>query len=342
MTSPGVGLHLLAGDDRSARSRASSTASSAPGEDVVVRDRDRAEPDPLRVVEEIGDGDGAVVRVLGVHVQVGEDPRPVGERVGASERPPSGACGGRRRRAVPARRRARSKLSRLGRARARRSSCSPPAPASSARRATAAADELGLLLRAGRVDERDARALASSRERARFPAPGTSPAAPASSAARLSASSAVRTMTRPRSARGTYGRPASGLVRRTTSSQPGRPRRARKTARSRGSSLGPPLEDEALPRRRGLEALESTPERQRPVVAREARGGGRRGCRARRRQRVDAAEELLALLLARRVAEALGGVERRHREPARVAQREVGEARDARLVARGRRRSGRA
>ena len=110
---------------------------------------------------------------------------------------------------------------------------------------------------------------------------------------------------------------------------------ARQGAKDRPEPLqlvGPPLEDEAPPRPRGLKALEIDAERQRPVVAGEAPGRGLRGARARGGQRVDAAEELLALLLPRRVAEALGGVERRDCEAARIAQREVGEARDARLV----------
>ena len=50
-------------------------------EDVVVRDRDRAEPLRLGVVDELGGIGRAVVRPRRVHVQVGDDPRPVGERL---------------------------------------------------------------------------------------------------------------------------------------------------------------------------------------------------------------------------------------------------------------------
>ena len=50
-------------------------------EDVVVGDRDRAETFRLGVVDELGRIDRAVVRPRRVHVQVGDDPRPVGERL---------------------------------------------------------------------------------------------------------------------------------------------------------------------------------------------------------------------------------------------------------------------
>ena len=48
----------------------------------MVGDRDRAQADRLGVVEEVRHRHGAVVGMLGVHVQVGEDERPVGQRVG--------------------------------------------------------------------------------------------------------------------------------------------------------------------------------------------------------------------------------------------------------------------
>ena len=64
------------------RSRASSSDLERAAEDVVVRDRDRAEPLGLGVVDELGRVDGAVERPRRVHVEVGDDPRPVGERVG--------------------------------------------------------------------------------------------------------------------------------------------------------------------------------------------------------------------------------------------------------------------
>ena len=50
-------------------------------ERVVVGDRDRAEPDLLGVVEQVGDGRRAVVRPVRVHVQVDRDPVAAGQRV---------------------------------------------------------------------------------------------------------------------------------------------------------------------------------------------------------------------------------------------------------------------
>ncbi len=51
-------------------------------EDVVIRDGDRPEAFRLGVVDQLGGVDAAVVRPRGVHVQVGDDPRPVCERLG--------------------------------------------------------------------------------------------------------------------------------------------------------------------------------------------------------------------------------------------------------------------
>ena len=52
----------------------------------MVGHGDCAQADLLGVVEKVGHRHGAVMRVLGVHVQVGEDERPVGERIGACRR----------------------------------------------------------------------------------------------------------------------------------------------------------------------------------------------------------------------------------------------------------------
>ena len=69
-----VGLDLLAGDDdQVARVRAIDGFERA-AERVVVGDRDAAEPDLLRVVEQVLNRDRAVVRPVGVHVQVDGDP----------------------------------------------------------------------------------------------------------------------------------------------------------------------------------------------------------------------------------------------------------------------------
>ena len=76
-----VRLHLLAGNhDQVAPARPRDRLLGA-AEDVVIRDRDRAEAFRLRVVEQLVDLDRAVVRPRGVHVQVGDDPGPVGERL---------------------------------------------------------------------------------------------------------------------------------------------------------------------------------------------------------------------------------------------------------------------
>ena len=77
-----VGLDLLAGDDDQVAIASLVEDLERAAEDVVVGDRDRAEPLGLGVVDELGRVDGAVERPRRVHVEVGDDPRPVGERVG--------------------------------------------------------------------------------------------------------------------------------------------------------------------------------------------------------------------------------------------------------------------
>jgi hypothetical protein len=68
-----------------------------------------------------------------------------------------------------------------------------------------------------------------------------------------------------------------------------------------------------------------------PVVAGEARLRRGRHLLRRREQRVDPAEQLLALRAARRIREPLGGEERRHGQALGLAQRKVREARQSRL-----------
>ena len=81
-----VGLDLLARDhDQLARSRGLDRLPCA-AEDVVIGDRDRAEPLGLGVVDKRGRLDRAVVRPARVHVQVGDDPLAVGERLGRRRR----------------------------------------------------------------------------------------------------------------------------------------------------------------------------------------------------------------------------------------------------------------
>ena len=120
-----VGLHLLAGDhDQVAAARLLDRLERA-AEDIVVGDRDRAEPLRLRVVEQLVDLDRAVVRPGGVHVEVGDDPGAVGERtVIAPRAAPTGAeapCRACRARGRPPRSRGRRRVPRRpsGRAAAR-------------------------------------------------------------------------------------------------------------------------------------------------------------------------------------------------------------------------------
>ena len=164
-------------------------------------------------------------------------------------------------------------------------------------------------------------------------AAGTRAAAPASRVARERASRAVAITTRPRSALGTYGRPTSEDVLRTTSSQPSRSRQGPEGRAEARELLRAPLDDEAPSCRGSAEELEVDADGQDPVVAGEARGRRLRHCGTRRREGVHAPEQLLPLLPPGWVSEALRRVEGRHGElPRRVAEREVGEAREARLV----------
>jgi len=94
---------------------------------------------------------------------------------------------------------------------------------------------------------------------------------------------------------------------------------------------GPPLEHDELSLLRGTKQIGVDALGDDPVLARKAlrRGVGRFG--GRRHERIDAREELLALRLAGRIAEALRGEEARHAQRAGVPQREVRQARQARL-----------
>ena len=93
------------------------------------------------------------------------------------------------------------------------------------------------------------------------------------------------------------------------------------------------LDDDQVALRRGAEELEVDAGRDDAIVAGEAqRGGGGRLCR-RGEESVDPAEQLVPQRAARRVAEAVRAHERGHGERLRVAQREVGDARQAGLEA---------
>ena len=77
-----VGLHLLARDHDQVAAACELDGLERAAEDVVVGDRDRAEPFRLGMVDQRGRLDRAVVRVARVHVQVDDDPVAVGERLG--------------------------------------------------------------------------------------------------------------------------------------------------------------------------------------------------------------------------------------------------------------------
>ena len=87
-----VRLHLLArNDDQLAAARDLDGLERA-AEDVVIGDRDATEPDRLGVVDELLRGDRAVVRPVGVHVEVDRDPVAVGKRVDVGPAAEHGAC----------------------------------------------------------------------------------------------------------------------------------------------------------------------------------------------------------------------------------------------------------
>ena len=181
-----------------------------PAEAVVVGDRDRAEADRLRVVEQVADRNRAVVRPGRVHVQVTHDPR-------------SGRRAGRRHARGRRRRRARSAVERVevagdGReALALRPRRVPPRRArsrsssSSARRAAAAAASSGCVCDAGRGGQGGAGGFGLERGGVRCPRSRErrSPPRTGSRRGRRRRGRAAR-RTRPTSRRGTYGRPESG------------------------------------------------------------------------------------------------------------------------------------
>ena len=152
----------------------------------------------------------------------------------------------------------------------------------------------------------------------------------------------VRTSTRSTSVRGTYGRVVSGFVRSSVSRQSGSSPSVCSAAREqRPLGLAPLEHDQPLLvhrlEQRRVDALGDE-----PVVARESVAAAAAAVSSRRReQRVDPAEQPLALRAPRRVGEALRREERRDGEALGVAQREVREARQRRARSRARRRSGR-
>ena len=298
-SSPGITIR--------SRSRARSAVSSAPPKTLWSVTAIAPRPSASAWSTSSAGSIAAVERPRGVHVQVGDDPRPVGERVG--RRGARAAAPLRQRRVERARARAATSSNELPaaasreRAPARRRAAS----SSSASRATAAAGELGLVLDAARRARSRSRRPAPRAARARARrCPGTKIAASFRSAAREAPSRAVRRRTRPARSRGIAGRPTSGFVRSSTASQPGSSRSARSDAAGDGALVRAQLDDDQLPlRRRARRASASTPG--------ETQRGSRRGTAPRprraigsreREQRVEPAEQLLALRAGRRVARA--------------------------------------
>ena len=256
------------------------------------------------------------------------------------------ASGSASRRAVGAaarrRRRARGRA-RPARARPRRSSVPPRAPGCRL--------PLANLVVAGEPRDRGRRQLGlleRPRRRGHAPLPPRPPRAGAAAsrwarAATIAASARIearacgvrpeRTWTRSRRALGIAGRVESGFVRRRTTSQSGSSRSARSAARATGSD--PEWSSITISLRFGArrEELEVDPGREDAVVAGEALGGRRGDLGGGGEQRVDPSEQLLAQRAARRIAEPLRREERRDGERLGVSEREVGDARQARLEA---------
>ena len=176
-------------------------------------------------------------------------------------------------------------------------------------------------------------ACASSVTRRRPSTPGTKIAALFSSAAREAPSRAVRTRTRPARSRGIAGRPISGRVRSRTTSQPGSSRSARSTPRATTRSFGRSSTTIVLLLRRGEKSVVSTPGETSAVVAGEPLLGRGANGLVQRDQRVEPAEQLLALRAGGRIAEPVRRGERGDRERVGVAEREVGERRQPGLEA---------
>ena len=76
-----VRLHLLARNHDQVAAAGDLDCLERAAEDVVIGDRDATEPDRLGVVDEFLRGNRAVVRPVGVHVEVDGDPVAVGKRI---------------------------------------------------------------------------------------------------------------------------------------------------------------------------------------------------------------------------------------------------------------------
>ena len=230
-----VGLDLLARDHDQLAVAGVVGGLERAAEDVVVGDGDRAEALGLGVVDELGGVDAAVVRPRRVHVQVGDDPRAVVERVDRMARAPP-----RLQRRVD-----RLELTRdvgevlaLGLAAGARA-FALPVRVVLGQACGCSSGELRLPLDAAWMGDRAACRLRLERDAAQpVDAGHEDRGAVFRSAAREAPSRAVRTCTRCARSRGIAGRPISGRVRSRTTSQPGRSRTARSTPRATTRSLG--------------------------------------------------------------------------------------------------------
>ena len=348
-----VGLHLLARDDDQVAVARELDRLERAAEDVVVGDRDRAEPVRLGVVEQVARprprsrATSEVCRWRSARIHSRSASGSSGcDAVRVLRRLPRGPRRARRaRRATSAKVLPSTLRSRLL-ARAARG-----ARSFSASRASAAAASSGCSCDARRRRRsRRRRRRASSETRARPSSAGHEDRGLVQDRGAARARRGPCARARGRAARaGSSAGPASGFVRRKTSSQSGSSRSARTTARDERALAGPPLERRrAFASCAGLEELGvdalGDDRGTRPGSARAAACGRlRRRATARR----CAPSEPLALRRARRVAEPLGREEARDgRARARLAQREVREARQPRLeavddveVARGRARA---
>ena len=124
-----------------------------------------------------------------------------------------------------------------------------------------------------------------------------------------------------------------GAVRASTTSQPVERGQEPEHCSGNGTLAGGELHDDQVPLRRRREDRGVDSERDRLVVARESLGRALDRTVRGAEQRVDAGEELRALVLAGRNGDPLGGEERGGRRRLRLQQRRRGKARQAGLEA---------
>ena len=219
-----VRLHLFARDHDEVSAAGELDPLERAAERVVVGDRDSAQADLLRVVEQLCGRRRAIVRPVRVHVQVDDDPVAAFERVlvcvGSAMRlaREAGVHGVELPGDVV------EALSVWA--------CARPSSARRVRAASSAARSATRVATSGPASTTAAPAVAASRRRRSSPSiAGTKIEATPSAAARCSGRRTERTWTRLRTSRGIGGRKPSGFVCRSVSSQSGSSRRSRVRAR---------------------------------------------------------------------------------------------------------------